>query len=150
MADSAATTLEAWQDRLAELAFSCASATSSEAGEQVLAARDLLSTAPGEWARRFAGLPDHAALAALIAAGGTLSAALSLIEGRAGYMLSQAQAGCPMATVVFEGLTGEASAEGDCAATALIGALAATLAGPALKLDGYQTVATPPPGARLN
>lgn len=150
MAESAADTVKTWQDRLAELAFSCASATTSEAGEQVLAARDLLSAAPGEWGRRLAGLPDRAALQALIAAGGTLSAALSLIEGRAGYMLSQAQAGCPMATVVFEGLTGEASAEGDCPATALIGALAATLAGPALKLDGYQAIAAPAPGARLN
>ncbi len=139
-----------WQDRMAELAFACASAAAAEADEQILAARELLAGAPGEWGRRFAGLPERAALLRLIGAGGASSAALALLEGRAGLLISQAPAGCPMATVVFEGLTGEASAEGDCLATALIGAMAAALAGPALKLDGHQAAVAPAPGARLN
>lgn len=139
-----------WQDRLAELAFTCAAAGAGEAGDLVLAAHDLMAGAPGEWGRRLAGLPDRNGLVRLIAAGGVVAAALALIEGRAGLMLSQPESGCPMATVVFEGLTGEASAEGDCLALALIGATAAALAGPALRLDGKLEVGAPPPGLRLN
>lgn len=142
--------LQHWRSELAELAFACASAAPAEAGDLVLAARDLLAAAPGEWGRRLAGLPSRAALAALLAAGGSTSAALTLIEGRAGYMLSHAPAGCPMATVVFEGLTAEASAEGDCPATALLGAIAACLAGPALHLGQGLAEAATPLGARLN
>ena len=97
-----------------------------------------------------AGLPSRAALTALIAVGGSASAALALIDGRAGYLLSHAPAGCPMATVVFEGLTGEASAEGDCLATALLGAMAACLAGPALQMDENLPQPASPLGARLN
>ena len=92
--------------------------------------------------------PDGATIDAIPFAAST--AALSLVEGRAGFLLSQAQAGCPMATVVIEGLTGEASAEGDCLATALLGALTAALAGPALKLQDAQSVSAPAPGVRLN
>lgn len=142
--------LDLWHSELAELAFACAGAAPSEAGDLVLAARDLLAAAPGEWCRRMAGLPSRATLAALIAAGGSASAALALVEGRAGFMLSHAPAGCPMATVVFEGLTAEASAEGDCLATALLGALAACLAGPALQMDEGLPQPASPLGARLN
>ncbi len=142
--------LRQWQADLAELAFACAATTPDEAGELVLAMRDLLAGAPGEWGRRMAGLPDRKTQSALIAVGGTTSAALALLEGRAGYMLSQAPGGCPMATVVFEGLTAEASAEGDCPATALLGALAACLAGPALQLGQDLSEPAPPLGARLN
>lgn len=150
MIEPTASPQRAWQERLAELAFTCAAAPADEAADLILAARELLVGAPGEWGRRFAGLPERAGLARLIAAGGASSAALALVEGRAGYLLSQAQSGCPMATVVMEGLTGEASAEGDCLATALLGALTAALAGPALRLEGSQGVAAPAPGARLN
>ncbi|WP_374281534.1 hypothetical protein [Novosphingobium sp.] len=150
MNDRTASAVAAWQEQLAEIAFNCAAASTAEAADLILATRDLLASAPGEWGRRFAGLPDRAALAALIAAGATTTAALSLVEGRAGFLLSQAQAGCPLATVVIEGLTGEASAEGDCLATALLGALTAALAGPALKLQGAQSVSAPAPGVRLN
>lgn len=150
MNDWTADSLEAWQERLAEIAFDCAAASSAEAADLILNTRELLAGAPGEWGRRFAGLPDRSALAAMIAAGASSAAALSLLEGRAGFLLSQSQIGCPMATVVFEGLTGEASAEGDCAATALLGAMTAALAGPALKLEGSQSVSAPAPGVRLN
>lgn len=145
-----APTLKQWQDDLAELAFACAAATPGEAGHIVLAMHDLLTNAPGEWGRRMAGLPDRPRITALLAAGGVTSAALALLEGRAGYMLSQAPGGCPMATVVFEGLTAEASAEGDCPAAALLGALAACLAGPALQLGQDLGQAPRALGARLN
>lgn len=128
--------LSPWRDHLAELAFDCASATVDEQAGLVLQMRALMNGAPGEWGRRFADMPAAAALAALCEAGGATSAALALIEGRAGYMLSQAPEGAAMATVVFDGVTGEASAEGDSVALALIGALAACLAGPALRLEG--------------
>lgn len=150
MNDQTAAAIGAWQEQLAEIAFNCAAASADEAADLVLATRDVLAGAPGEWGRRFAGLPDRAALIALLAAGAASTAALSLVEGRAGFLLSQAQAGCPMATVVIEGLTGEASAEGDCLATALLGALTAALAGPALKLQDAQSVSAPAPGVRLN
>lgn len=150
MTDRTGLALGEWQESLAEQAYACAAASVDEAGDLILAMRDLLARAPGEWGRRFAGLADRGSLARLIAAGGASSAALSLVEGRAGYLLSQAPSGCPMATVVFESLTGEASAEGDCLATALLGALAATLAGPALRLAGAQPVVVPAPAVRLN
>ena len=150
MNDWTASGIGTWQERLAEIAFDCAAATSAEAEHLLLATRDLLAGAPGEWGRRFADLPDRATLAALIAAGAVNTAALQLIEGRAGFMFSQAQSGCAMATVVFEGLTSEASAEGGCMVRALLGAMTAALAGPALNLPGTQSVSAPAPMVRLN
>lgn len=140
----------AWQQQLAELAKACAGARQVEAGDLVLSAHDLLRNAPHAWRRRFAGLPTRDHLLQLTQTGGSAAAALALVDGRAGFIVSQGEGGCPMATVVFAGLTGEVSAEGDCLATALLGALAAALAGPALGGQPDRNADLGEPGIRLH
>lgn len=139
-----------WLDRMADLAFACADATAGETAELVQGAHALIAAAPGTWRAQFRKLPSSDSLSRLLAAGAELSAAMALIEGHAGFMLSHAPGGMHLATVVFEGLTEEASAEGETAALALIGALAATMAGPALDVDGNAVALAGAADLRLN
>ena len=66
----------------------------------------------------------------MLAADACASAALLLIAGRAGYMVSQGLGGRVMATVTLGNGRREASSEGADLALALIGALAEALGGP--------------------
>lgn len=139
-----------WLDRMADLAFACADASADETADLVQGAHALITAAPGHWRAQFHTLPSSETLSRMLASGAELSAAMALIEGHAGYMLSHAPGGMHLATVVFEGLTEEASAEGETAALALIGALAATMAGPALDIDGNAVALAGGADIRLN
>jgi len=125
-----------WLDHLADLAFACTDAEASEGADLVREAHSLISAAPALWRGQFSQLPSSSAIEAVLSQGGELAAVLALIENHAGYMLSHSPGGTHLATVVFEGLTEEASAEGASAALALLGAMAAAMAGPALDIDG--------------
>ncbi|MBU3991608.1 MAG: hypothetical protein KKA12_03510, partial [Alphaproteobacteria bacterium] len=72
--------------------------------------------------------PARARVEALLAAGAPESAALALIGGSAGYMLSRGGDGQHLASVVLPGRGEEVTAGGDTLALALIGALALALA----------------------
>lgn len=137
------------QEIFAELMVGCAVAPAEQGPDMVRTAHALLSTASGQWQRHFADLPSATAIEAMIAVGAETAAALALLEGRGGYILSHGPSGSHMASVVFEDLTEEASATGATAALALIGALSATLAGPALDL-GYGHAGMLNPTLRLN
>lgn len=123
-----------WSAEFAELAYACAAADAGQAGALLAAAGRLLG-----------GEPDG--LDALLAAGGADAAALRLVEARAGYMLSRGIGGSHVATVVLDGHSGETSAEGASAALALLGALAAALAG--LGSDPALGALRPAPGSGL-
>lgn len=118
--------LTAWREAAADLAFTSAFATSDGGAEHVLALAALLGSHPAT------ALPaDLGAVQKLTEAGGDAAAALALVEPLAGYMLSCAPGGRHMATIVLAGQADEHHAEGASAALALVGALAAALAGPA-------------------
>lgn len=137
------------QEIFADLVVACAVAQAAQGADLVRTAHTLLSTAGGVWGRHFADLPSVAVIEAMLGAGAETAAALTLVEGRGGYILSHGPSGSHMASVVFEGLAEEASATGASAALALIGALAATLAGSALDL-GYGHTGMLYPSLRLN
>lgn len=123
--------LAAWREAAADLAFTSAFATPDGGGEHVLALAALLGSHPASV------LPvDASAVQRLIEAGGDAAAALTLVEALVGFMLSRAPGGRHMATVVLAGQADEHHAEGASAALALVGALAAALAGPAAGAGG--------------
>jgi hypothetical protein len=122
-----------WSAEFAELAYACAAADAGQAGALIAAACRLLGC-------------DGAGNDALVA-GGADAAALRLVEARAGYMLSHGIGGSHVATVVLAGQNAETSAEGASAALALLGALAAALAG--LGSDPARGALRPAPGAGL-
>lgn len=120
-----AAALAAWRDAAADLAFTSAFATPDGSAEHVLALARLLATHPVNPLAC-----DEEALGHLNSANGAASAALTVIEPIAGYMLSCSPGGRHMATVVLAGQADEYHAEGSSAALALIGAMATALAGP--------------------
>lgn len=89
----------------------------------------LLCDAPSDWRTLIAQPMDQPRFEALLAAGGADAAALALLGDWAGYMLSHGPGGRHLATVVLEGRSAEASAEGESAALALLGALATAISG---------------------
>ncbi len=121
-----------WYQRLSDLSLACAGAEKVGTACLLRAARRLLSEAPQPWRQVFAQLPPREDFDALISAGGEAAAALALVEGRGSYMISYGPGGQHLATVVFEGQSGEASAQGASLALAVLGALAASLAGAGL------------------
>lgn len=141
-----------WQACLADMAFACGLAQASQTGTLLRAVHDLLRDAPRSWHACFQDLLCAQALDAHIAAGAEVVAAMAMIDGRGSYMLSHGPDSKHMATVIFEGFCEEASAEGETAALALLGAMAAALAGSAFNL-GYEQgfdLAMPIPALRLN
>jgi len=139
-----------WHQRLSDLSLACAGATGTEAGCLLRAARRLLSEAPKPWAPLLAGLPPREDFDALIAAGGEAAAALGLVEGRGSYMISYGPGGHHLATVVFEGCSSEASAQGANLALAVLGALSASLAATGLAPAAHQAGIADQPVLRLN
>ena len=141
--------VSAWQKQMAALAFDSAVAAAGEQDEFVGLALSLLQAMPSQLVQA-AGRSSIPDVAPLLAAGAPTEAALALLDGWAGYMLSCGPGGRPMATVVVELLGGEASAEGATPSLALLGALAALLAGDALDDDCAAEVDWRTSGARLN
>lgn len=141
--------VSAWQQQMAALAFDSAAASGAEQHEFVGLAVSLLQTMPTQLVQA-AGRGPVPDVAPLLAGGAPAEAALALLDSWAGYMLSCGPGGRAMATVVVEPLGGEASAEGATPALALLGALAALLAGDALDEDCAAQVDWRTTDARLN
>jgi len=139
-----------WQACLADLVLACAAASPAQTSVLVRATHALLIAAPKSWRGQLVDLPSLDRIESQIAVGADLSAALSLVEGRGSYILSHGPASTHMATVAFEGICEEASATGETAALALVGALAAALAGPALDLGREHMMGFTSPSLRLN
>lgn len=134
---------------MAALAFDTAVAPAADQQDFVVQGSTLLQAMPPQLAQAFGRAPVRD-VAALLTAGAPTEAVLALLDGWAGYMLSCGPGGRPMATVVVETMGGEASAEGATPALALLGALAALLAGDALDDDCAAQVDWRSSGARLN
>ena len=131
------------------MAFDTAAASGAEQLECVAQGCSLLQSMPPQLVQAF-GRAAVRDVSPLLAAGAPAEAVLALLDGWAGYMLSCGAGGRPMATVVVEALGGEASAEGATPALALLGALAALLAGDALDDDCAAQVDWRTTGVRLN
>ena len=129
MGDSSNQSAAAWQVRVAELALSASSAEVSEAADLLRELHELSNSAPATWAELRGGAAEAARFETLLAAGACASAALLLIAGRAGYMVSQGLGGRVMATVSLGNGSGEVSSEGADLALALTAALAEAISG---------------------
>ena len=150
-ADRAATErARAWQARARDLVDLCAVSAPCEEADRLTEALALLDEKALP-AGSPAGLPaDGPDLGAMIAAGGSLSAAMDLLGPRAGYLLSHAPGGSCMATVVFPAHGHEETAEGTTPALAV---LAAHFAALLVLLDDSRAVTERPAGPaalRLN
>lgn len=130
MVDSLNQSIAAWQARMADLAVSASCAEVDEAADLLRELDELLDGAPSPWAAPRGTADQPGRFEALLAADACASAALLLIVGRAGYMVSQGPGGRVMATVMLGGGMGEVSSEGADLALALTGALAEALSGP--------------------
>lgn len=118
------------QSRMADLALSANCAEPAEAADLLRELRALLIGAATAWTEPISAAASAARFEALLAADACASAALLLIAGRAGYMVSQGLGGRVMATVTLGNGRREVSSEGADLALALIGALAEALSGP--------------------
>lgn len=129
MADSSTQSITVWQARMAQLALTASCAEASETADLLRELHDLMRSAPAPWAhlRRTAG--EGGRFEALLAGDACASAALLLITGRAGYMVSQGLGGRVMATVSLGSGSGEVSSEAATVSLALTGALAEALSG---------------------
>ena len=116
-----------WRARLADLALQCSSAAPVEAPELLTELHALLLAAPVNFGWLRAKLPSEQRIAALLRSDATSSAALALVEHRAGYMLSQGPGGRAMATLVLVGAAAETCCSAADPALALAGALAEAL-----------------------
>ena len=130
MADSTIQSITVWQTRMAALALTAGCAEASESVDVLRELHTLLRGAPAPWAHLRASADETGRLEALLAAEACASAALLLITGRAGYMVSQGLGGRVMATVSLVSSSGEVSCEAADVSLALAGALAEALCRP--------------------
>ena len=137
-----------WHLRLARLTYACAQADRAGAAELLRAARRLLRDPPADWRETIDLNLDEPGFEALLGAGGEDAAALALLQGWAGFMLSHGPGGRYMATVLVEGRADETTVEGASAALALIGAVAAALSGNELAADSVPRDETVSPHAK--
>lgn len=137
--------LAAWRESMADLAFASAFATADGAIDHLRTLVDLLTTHPRGGPRL-----DWTEIDRLIAARADASAALTLLEPLAGYMLSRAPGGRHLATVVLADQAQEHHAEGASVSLALVGALATALAGSVVAVQGPEAGARPGAEQRLN
>ena len=127
--DRQGTAKPGWHGQFAWLARESAAADRIDAPAMLRLAWALLCDAPSDWRTLIAQPIDEPGFEALLAADGADAAALALLGDWAGYMLSHGPGGRHLATVVIEGRSAEASAEGESAALALLGALASAISG---------------------
>ena len=118
-----------WHARLGWLTYACAQADHAGAAELLRAAWRLLGDPPADWRATIDLTIDELGLEALLHAGGEDAAALALLQGWAGFMVSHGPGGRFMATVLIDGRAEETTADGASAGLALLGALAAALSG---------------------
>ena len=119
----------AWRASLADLALSASCVEVDQAADLLRQLHQLLLGAPMPWTGAPAVKEEPRRLAAMLDAGACASAALLLIAGRAGYMVSKGLGGRGMATVTLGRGGGEVSSEGADLALALTAALAEALSG---------------------
>ena len=143
-----------WLLRMADIAVQCGCGEPGEADELLSDLHALLLAPPRNYAWLRAGLPGTGRVQALLRAGAASSAALAMVEGRAGYMLSQGPEGRAMASLVLAGSPAEVTCSAADPALALAGALAealsAALTSGAHEQRGDAAVHNVPAGARLN
>ena len=113
---------------MTDLALLASGAEASEAADLLRELHDLLCGDHSLWGDRGDFIGAAARFDALLAADACASAALLLIAGRSGYMVSQGPGGRVIATVTLGQQGGEVSSAGADVALALIGALAQALA----------------------
>ncbi|MDE2597268.1 MAG: hypothetical protein KGL44_10365 [Sphingomonadales bacterium] len=118
----------AWIARLDALARDCADAERTEQPRLLREARDVLRLAPHQVSTPFGLIADPHRFEALIAAQAFESAALALLGGEAGYMISRGGGQTHLASVILPGMTEDVTAEAASAALALLSAQAAALA----------------------
>lgn len=116
--------LNRWRAAMADLMLSCAAADADQAADLVLALVGLLRAAPPA-AGISSALP---AMQPLTSARDADAAALALVAGLGGYLLSQGRGGPAMATVILGADGLESHGEGPSPAIALVGAVAAACA----------------------
>ena len=129
-----------WRAGLADLALRCSCAAPAEAPELLTELHLLLLVAPVNFGWLRSKLPSEQRLAVLLRSAATISAALALVEHRAGDMLSQGPGGRAMATLVLVGAAAETGCSAADPALALAGALAEACV-MALRAAGYETAA---------
>lgn len=117
-------TMRDWRRAAADIAFSTALSEDTCERNCLVRLVALLASHPAE---KF--VDAVADVSPMIEARAYASAALSIIEPHASYLLSSPVDGCRMATVVLKDSNEEHHAEGATAAIALVGAFAAALAG---------------------
>ena len=127
MSDSRNPLTPAWRTSLADLALSASCAEADQAADLLRQLHELLLRVPQPWAGERGISAEPGRFTAMLDAGACASAALLLVAGRAGYMVSQGLGGRVMATVTLGGSGGEVSSEGADLALALTGALAEAL-----------------------
>ena len=138
--DKPASSKNEWHARFAGLAFACAQANRTEAADLLREGWRLLIDPPADWRGSINLTLDAFSLDAMLGAGAEDAAAFALLQDWAGFILSHGPGGDHMATVVIEGINGEASAEGDSAALALLGAAATALSGDDLVVTDHETL----------
>lgn len=142
--DKPATEIDEWHTHFAALAHACAQADQSEAADLLREGWRLLGDPPTCWHRSIIVTLVEVEFEAMLGAGAEDAAAVAILQDWAGFMLSHGPGGGYMATVVVEGLAGEASADGASVALALLGATARALSGD--ELAGQDLSGHEPPG----
>jgi hypothetical protein len=125
--DKPSTDKTEWHARFAGLAYACARASRAEAAGLLREGWRLLANPPAEWHAAIILPLGEPEFEAMLGANADDAAALALLQGWTGFILSHGPGGDHMATVVIEGLDGECSADGESAALALLGAAAMAL-----------------------
>ncbi len=127
--DKPATVKNDWHTRFAGLGYACALANHAEAAGLLRAGWRLLDDPPARWHGSINVTLNALEFEAMLGAGAEDAAAVAILQDWAGFMLSHGPGGGYMATVVVEGLAGEATADGASVALALLGATARALSG---------------------
>lgn len=116
-----------WAQRLGEIAHEASAAFACDEVRHLRALYALINA--DSLGCTMAGLTvcDSAVMESLLTAGACDSAALALVGGSSGYMISRGSAGEFMATVVLPGCAEEQTGSGDSLALALVSAIALAL-----------------------
>lgn len=138
-----------WLQRQYELAHLCNEAVESDGALHLRALYQQLRNPPCPTLIEGVILPEAARFEAMLVAGCTAEAALSLLGGQCGFMHSRGSEGRHLASVILPGRLEEASASGESAALALAAALSLALCDMPM-LPGEAIDLTDGPDVRLN
>ncbi|MFM5930491.1 MAG: hypothetical protein ACKOPQ_06250 [Novosphingobium sp.] len=110
-----------------DFALACSGSFAEDETRRLREAFGLIHAAPAASLLAGVAVPDRAGFEFLVQAGAAESAALSLLGGDAGFMLSRGPEGRFLASVILPGRLEESSAGAETAALALMAALAVGL-----------------------